>query len=81
MKNIISIMALLALFFSSCNTDDRTKKAIDWVNSHPKPIVVTSSTHNGWTMNYRCLFRDSLGEVFYAGEVEGFKPDTIKIYR
>lgn len=69
---------LCVVLFSSCDTDKRTAKAIEWVNTHPKPIIVTSVSMNEITVNYRCMFKDSAGQVFYAGEVEGFKPDTIK---
>lgn len=88
MKTKTSILALTKAFFillvmccfllSSCGTDERTAKAIEWVNTHPKPIIVTSTNMNGLTLNYRCMFKDSIGCVYYAGEVEGFQPDTIK---
>ena len=74
---IIPIICCVCL---SCETDKRTTKAIEWVNTHPKPIIITSISKNGLTNNYRCMFRDSAGQVYYAGEVEGFKPDTIKIH-
>jgi hypothetical protein len=69
---------LFASCSSSSSTEKRTEVAIEWVNTHPKPIIVTSINMNGWAYNYRCMFKDSAGVVFYAGEVEGFKPDTIR---
>lgn len=72
------IFLVACFLFSSCGTEERTVKAIEWVNTHPKPIIVTSVTMNGMTNNYRCMFMDSAGIVYYAGEVEGFQPDTIK---
>jgi hypothetical protein len=81
LKPALLIGAVMCCFlFSSCGkaTDERTEKAIQWVNTHPKPIIITSVTLNGITMNYRCLFKDSTGCVYYAGEVRGFQPDTIK---
>ncbi len=69
---------LLMVVFASCETDERTTEALKWVNTHPHPIKVESHSINGFTSNYRCLFTDSCGQVFYAGEVEGFGPGTIK---
>jgi hypothetical protein len=75
---LIVVVGMCCILFSSCDTDQRTAKAVEWVNTHPRPIVVTSISTNGLTLNHRCMFKDSAGVVYYAGEVEGFKPDTIK---
>ena len=66
------------LIFSSCLTDERTQKAFDWINSHPKPIIITSTFRDGWTYNYCITLKDSNNVMFYAGEVEGLEPDTIR---
>ena len=78
MKKTGLILMIAGIVFASCSTDERTHSAIEWVNRHPKPIIVTSTSMNGITLNYRCMFRDSLGLIYYAGEVNGFQPDTIK---
>lgn len=81
-KNCLIFILLCSCFMLvSCTTEstrDRTKEAIEWVNKHPKPIIVSSIKMNVVTGNYKCMFIDSAGVVFYAGEVEGFSPDTIR---
>lgn len=71
------LIGILFLSLVSCGTKSRTEKAVEWLNSHPKPITITSVTQNGLTYNYRCTFIDANGEVFYAGEVNGLSPCVI----
>ena len=76
---IIKYILIGVIFFSlvSCKTKSRTDKAVEWINSHPKPITIISVTQNEFTYNYICTFIDANGEVFYAGEVNGFYPCVI----
>lgn len=79
-RNLLYILLPAVLLLSSCGTGNRTEKAHQWINDHPKPIVVLSHSLNGWTMNYRYTLIDSAGVVYYAGEIEGTLPDTINVY-
>jgi hypothetical protein len=78
MKNLIIIICFLVTVIGCTDVTENTQKAVEWVNTHPRPIVVTSTTMNGMTMNYRCMFQDANGCIYYAGEVRGFQPDTIQ---
>lgn len=77
MKLIFTCLMITAFFSCRNGIDARTERAVKWVNSHPKPIVVTSTKYS-LAGDYYCLFKDSAGIVFYAGDVKGFQPDTIK---
>lgn len=79
MRNTIFFVALVLMSgLLSCrgSVDERTKLAIEWANSHPKPITITGKITRMYL--YDCMFVDSAGTVFYAGEVDGFRPGTIE---
>lgn len=75
MKKHIIILIISTLFSCSNNTD----KAMEWINTHPKPIIVIKKSINGITMGYRYTFIDSSGIVVYYDEVQALLPDTIFI--
>lgn len=78
MKKLLIFIVFFTTIVSCTDVSENTQKAVEWVNSHPRPIVVTSTNINGMTLNYRCMFQDASGCIYYAGEVEGFQPDTIQ---
>jgi uncharacterized protein YcfL len=78
MKKLLILICFIVTVVGCTDVTKNTQKAVEWVNGHPRPIVVTSNTQNGITLNYRCMFQDASGCIYYAGEIEGFQPDTIQ---
>ena len=67
---------------TSCidSAEQRSQKAIDWLNTHPKPIRTLKHQMNGFTGDYSYTFVDANGTVFVAGTiVDATFPDTIKV--
>ena len=77
------IYLLLVLILFSCNAgftgiEDRDKKAVEWINQHPKPILTKYSIANGLAGTRKYTFVDRDGMIFNAGYVSLTLPDTIK---
>ena len=85
MKNLTktirySFYALLSIVLMSCDTEGRTDKTTEWISSHKKPILVTTNSRNGWTLNYRYTLIDPEANMFSTGEINLVLPDTIDVY-
>ena len=87
MKHLTSILhrnrhflycLLATVLLLSCGTKERTQEAIKWITKAPKPIKVYNHAMNGWNYERDYTLVDSLGVIFYTGEVYLTLPDTIR---
>ena len=67
------LILLIIIIIMSC----KTRKAVRWVNTHPKPIYV-SSNQLKITEYPRYTMIDSSLVVYYAGRLKLSLPDSIQ---
>ena len=70
------LLATVLLF--SCGVDKRNNEAVKWITESKKPIKVYKHKMNGWTYNYDYTLVDSIGKIYFTGEIELTLPDTIR---
>lgn len=82
MKKIILILVTLAII-SACNVDDpdtaiNNKNAVEWINKHPKPIIVQKSKVSQYDETYHASLYDNAGEMYDTKRISIPLPDTIQ---
>lgn len=76
--HIFYVLLPTVLLFTGCK--DNTKECLEWINKHPKPIIVHCKSQNGITLGYRYTLIDSCSNTTYYNEVKAVLPDTIVPY-
>lgn len=72
-------LVLTTVLLTGCFADN-TNECLEWINTHPKPIVVHKKSINGISMGIRYTLIDSTSKAVYFDEVQAVLPDTIQPY-
>lgn len=74
------LMFGMIVLLTSCDlaSDKDEQKCMNWINSHPKPIVVISQRREGLTLTTDYILKDSNGVLYQTDFVSFNFPDSIK---
>lgn len=76
-KEWVTALILLGIFIACIILAGCTRKAVRWINAHPKPIRSYSQQFE-WRRLPDLTLIDSEGQVKYAGKTKLTLPDTIR---
>jgi hypothetical protein len=69
---------LITVLLFSCNIDKRSIEAVKWITESKKPIKVYKHKMNALNYNYAYTLVDSIGTIYFTGDIELTLPDIIR---